>query len=675
MDFLHRIRLGTNVYNKILNILLAALLIGQIGCEKIGKQTAKGQISVSGQVSAETPQESGSISPPSDFPQIHVVGWIDSKHKYDGAAYWRNGALTHLTDGTFMEAVTVSGKDIYLAGIQRIEDGRPAYEQRNTMVKVWKNGVPTALTDGTTYCQVSSIAVSGSDVYVVGQMMFGGNFAPILWKNGNLTRLADKGVARSVAISEGNVYVAGWEWRHDWEYPRAMLWKNGLGVPISDGTKTGDAVSVAVSANEVYVAFEESQLVGPITWNTISKIWRNGSSTPLRSGRGESSYVKSLAISGKNVYATGWVVNKNSEKSRAITWKNSLPSNLRDSGSESRPNSIFLDGEDVYVVGDDSLDGHGIAKLWKNGVATWLAKENSGAKMIFVVGSNRNSQNDALPQTKPAETGGTLPGDLKNRFDLWVSQSQVPRSDVSGFYADSVDYYRVKGMPKSKLLADKASFWKKYERLEIRIENLTFSPGPGDGWTCEYDKHFDGTKVGSGGHYTGHTRSRLVFQKVRGTWLICAEKDDKLVSANGGGTSQGNPKESQVLSNLAYNKTGPYAPEIQTLGRSWTLTVLSADRTQLVYTDVYSIKRNGLQFSVTCLWASYEYSVPSVQIRQVLFSGSDRGLFCKLGSVSDLDWATGKSRWTSPPHTDWTPLPDGTIMSDIWKLVSRVSPP
>ncbi len=145
-----------------------------------------------------------------------------------------------------------------------------------------------------------------------------------------------------------------------------------------------------------------------------------------------------------------------------------------------------------------------------------------------------------------AATGTAAPSELKSRFDSWISQSQVPRSDVSGFYADFVDYYRVKGMPKSKLLADKAGFWKKYERLEIRVENVTFSPGPGDWWTCEYDKHFDATKAGSGDHYTGHTRSRLVFQKVRGTWLISTEKDDKAVSTNGGGTSQGKGKTSPL---------------------------------------------------------------------------------------------------------------------------------
>jgi hypothetical protein len=196
---------------------------------------------------------------------------------------------TGLPIGSDASSITVSGNDLYVAG-QQWEQLAPGGGWTKAIASYWKNGdLPVKLTDGSKATYTTSIAVSGTDVYVAGHdMVFvsGSNVEGVAkyWKNGTLVNLTDgsaSAYASSIAVSGTDVYVAGTQWDgnainyHD-EYtvfhrnPIAKYWKNGKPVNLTDGSKWAEAKSIAVSGNDVYVAgFEDN----------VAKYWKNG--TPV----------------------------------------------------------------------------------------------------------------------------------------------------------------------------------------------------------------------------------------------------------------------------------------------------------------------------------------------------------------------------------------------------------
>ncbi|MBL0184025.1 MAG: hypothetical protein IPP96_17775 [Chitinophagaceae bacterium] len=106
--------------------------------------------------------------------------------------------------------------------------------------------------------------------WVVENTDAGRNFVAKIWKNGSGTSLTTgKAVARSVFVSGTDVYVAGYE--YNGTHQVATVWKNGVTIPLSNGTSDMFANSVFVYGTDVYVAGREE--VGPVYF---AKIWKNG---------------------------------------------------------------------------------------------------------------------------------------------------------------------------------------------------------------------------------------------------------------------------------------------------------------------------------------------------------------------------------------------------------------
>jgi len=225
--------------------------------------------------------------------------------------------------------------DIYVAGS---ENNIPVY---------WKNGQAILLDNGPSDYSGTSIAVVGSDVGVAVMRvgLWWNEYAAKYWKNGQGVQLGNYAGATSIALSGSDVYVAGYEWENTGLV--AKYWKNGQSVSLSNGTTDAEATSMAIVGNDVYVA-------GHV--NGIAKYWKNGQEVLLTDGSHQA-YANSIIVVGSDIYVAG------SEGGTAKYWKNGFAVPL----SQGVAKSIAVVGNDVYVAGYDGNYYTYRAKYWKNG--------------------------------------------------------------------------------------------------------------------------------------------------------------------------------------------------------------------------------------------------------------------------------------------------------------------
>jgi hypothetical protein len=181
---------------------------------------------------------------------VYVGGWVAKTAQLDPthfvqseiASYWKNGVLTQLADQlhtSMANSIFVSHGDIYVAGFA-CQDNEP----NCGVAGYWKNGALVQLANGST-AAASSIFVSGADVYVAGNQY--NDFAEA-WKNTEVVQLSGssaRSAANQVVVSGGDVYIGG-ATENDNGNAVATYWKNGVSVPITDGTHAAAAFALTV---------------------------------------------------------------------------------------------------------------------------------------------------------------------------------------------------------------------------------------------------------------------------------------------------------------------------------------------------------------------------------------------------------------------------------------------
>ncbi len=230
----------------------------------------------------------------------------------DKAMIWNNGVAQPLTNGNHESgsfSIFAWKDNVYVAGYD------------STVAILWKNGMPILLSDGTVPTQATSLFVSNGDVYVVGNEQHADVNKAILWKNGKPQYLSGGSYATSVFVSGDDVYVAGGNGL------RGMVWKNGVEQILFSSGDNSYASSIYVAGEDVYVAGYEAQwdytysfddyVYGPAK----AMLWKNGVPTPLTNGS-QDAKANSISVSGDDVYVVGY------KGDTAVIWRNGIANSL-----------------------------------------------------------------------------------------------------------------------------------------------------------------------------------------------------------------------------------------------------------------------------------------------------------------------------------------------------------
>ncbi len=302
---------------------------------------------------------------------------------YHVRAFATNSAGTAYGNDISFTTITGCTTSIFVTGFDDLYD----ISGNIRIPKVWVNttgsytGTALPFTAGV-QAEANAIFVSGTDVYVAGKV----NQRATVWKNGVATYLTPiptapifyQGEAYSVFVVGTDVYVVG-------AYANAAtIWKNGVVTTLSSGALLGSiARAVFVSGTDVYAAGYVTQT---INFNVVyvATSWKNGIATSLTNGPAVAD-ANSIFVSGNDVYVVG------KEGNSAKLWKNGVASTLS-SASNAVANSVVVSGTDVYIAGteDDGTSPNSYAKLWKNGNGSFLTTSgyHNRAWSVYVVGAD-----------------------------------------------------------------------------------------------------------------------------------------------------------------------------------------------------------------------------------------------------------------------------------------------
>jgi hypothetical protein len=197
----------------------------------------------------------------------------------------------------------------------------------------------------------------------------------VYWINGirnvlprTSARRSDFARARDVAISNSNIYIVGIEVNGSYSY--AVYWLNGVKNVLPQSGNGADASGIAISGSNIYIVGSDGD---------DAVYWLNGVRNVLpRSGNGAGT--SDIAISGSNVYIVG------KDGDNVVYWLNGIKNILPRSTDWARARGIAISGSNIYIVGYDGDD----VVYWLNGVKYILPKKNNYgfATSIAISGSN-----------------------------------------------------------------------------------------------------------------------------------------------------------------------------------------------------------------------------------------------------------------------------------------------
>lgn len=258
---------------------------------------------------------------------VYVVGetyTTDSSGNWtdDHMVYWKNGALTVLSQGAGYAwgwfspvhsgggGMFVQGSDLYIYGETYGSSGVPIY---------WKNfGSPAYLPSPNTSNDYSALDffATGTSLYVAGDAEPGGDgtkATPAYWQGTTehvlpLPSGVSVGSAQGIVVSGGTTYIVGDEAGHDQYYSKSdpavpLYWENGVLKTLSlpSGDSNAKVEGMALSGTDVYIAARTGTVDptrGDISSSSPSHAvyWKNGTMNILPTGQYVNGSLDSLIV-------------------------------------------------------------------------------------------------------------------------------------------------------------------------------------------------------------------------------------------------------------------------------------------------------------------------------------------------------------------------------------------
>ena len=308
------------------------------------------------------------------------------------AVYLQNGTQVNLNNDSRpakAAGIFVDSGNIYVVG--QCDTSTTAY------ACYWTNGTKTFLksTSTTDYQTIGNgIYVANGKVYVAGQIVKTGtgiNSAAAYWVDNTasckeLSGPELKGDASSVFVtSAGDIYIGGMEnATPDAGLEDATYWNNNSYVHVADHTYIK---SIYVSGGKVYSAGYETNSYG-----SPKAVYYIGGEKQTMDIPSEAtiSQATGIYVVGTDVYVSGYYTIQQLSGTQAAYWKNGVKVDLEPIyplGSDYYASAIFVKGSDIYVAGYFHYAGQHIACYWMNGVKTNLTFGEAGdaqATGIFV---------------------------------------------------------------------------------------------------------------------------------------------------------------------------------------------------------------------------------------------------------------------------------------------------
>lgn len=301
---------------------------------------------------------------------VYISGYEESAG-FSISKIWKDGVATALTDGTHASSLSslfLSGTDVFVGGTD--------YDSITGEIgKHWKNNEGTAVDRiASDSSRINGITVVDGQVHAAGQIDDVALRA-IYWLDGNSSYLTDGTRAASalgIYADESDIYIAGFE--NNGSVNVAKIWKNGVATLLTDGTRNAKALSVFVYQSDVYAAGFENNGT-----NNVAKYWKNGVESALSDGSA-GAMATALVIENGDVHAAGFDGNV------LKSWKNDEATSLTDGVNSSYAGGLAVSGDDIYIVGSENSGVLDHAKVWKNGVSTPLTDGayNSYASAIAI---------------------------------------------------------------------------------------------------------------------------------------------------------------------------------------------------------------------------------------------------------------------------------------------------
>lgn len=304
------------------------------------------------------------------------------------ATYWKNGVAIILPANSShistANAIALSGSDVYVVG---------NYQNPVSNINIacyWKNGVITPLTDGSNPAYANAVAINGTDVYIVGSIGYA-NTNPhnkaVYWKNGVMTTLSNNGVnsvAKCIVIKNNDIYIGGSTDPGSSVSQAACYWKNGAITNLTTNSGTAAVYGMTINLNnDIYAAgYDYASFSGLSSGRTT--YWFNGTNK-LVGNTSNTSSANAIAVQGNDIYIAG--LQSGNLYTYAAYWKNGAFTALTNTSHFSMANAIAVQGNDVYIAGYDDLGEpfSQYATYWKNGVITQLSKTQSQALGMVVI--------------------------------------------------------------------------------------------------------------------------------------------------------------------------------------------------------------------------------------------------------------------------------------------------